>query len=145
MACSRPNSKGGLFANLRGGLFTDSPQSIDQSVECGYASAWGTVPTGRVERIVVLVSYAHNEREDIDIDIDGASWLEGNCEPGSKHEEQRCVACLKAASPCTGRRELRRSLGQLPQWTMGLVLAPYPPAVGLGATSVMRTVRRDAD
>jgi hypothetical protein len=53
-------------------------------VECGCAVVRGTAPTGRVERMVVLVSYAHNEKEDID--IDGASWLEGNCEAGSKHK-----------------------------------------------------------
>jgi hypothetical protein len=60
---------------------------------------WDAEPIGRVERMVVLGSYAHNEREDIDIDIDidGASWLEGNCEPGSKHEEQRSVGGTRGA------------------------------------------------
>jgi hypothetical protein len=65
----------------------DGTQSIDQSVECGVR---GEAPTDRVERRVVPVSYAYNKREDIA--IDQASWLEGNCEPGSKQpEKQRSV------------------------------------------------------
>jgi hypothetical protein len=86
--------------------------------------------------MVVLVSYAHNEREDIDIDIDGASWLEGNCEPGSKHEEQRCVGGLKplhhaesshkAVRPqgTARRRALRRAWANCPAHH-GHVFAPH--------------------
>ena len=81
---------------------------------CGYAGVRGTVPTGRVERMVVLVSYAHNEREDIDIDIDGASWLEGQLRAWKQARGTAIRGVPKAASPRTRRRELRRSLGRLP-------------------------------
>lgn len=68
--------------------------------------------------MVVLVSYAHNEREDIDIDIDididGASWLEGQLRAWKQARGTAIRGVPKAASPRTRRRELRRSLGRLP-------------------------------
>jgi hypothetical protein len=79
--------------------------------------------------MVVLVSYAHNEKEDID--IDGASWLEGNCEAGSKHKGTAIRGVPKSRFTMHQMQRASAQLGPIAQWTMDMFLRLIPRDIAL--------------